>query len=137
MATLKSKLVVGSQYVTSVVDLITTINKDLTVTEGGVLVTEIDAITEGTAVTILTACDYVAEGVEGGAKVYVYLKNKHATNTLKFKMAGGTDHQITLTAGQSAFFPWNVVCTEEDPTDLDIKVFASAADTILEYGVFH
>lgn len=135
MATLKSKLVIGSQYVTSVVDLITTINKDLTVTEGGVLVTEIDAITEGTAVTILTACDYVAAG--GNTKVYVYLKNKHATNKLKFKMAGTTDHQITLKGGQSAFFPWNVVCTEEAPTDLDIKVFASAADTILEYGVFH
>ena len=58
MATLKTTLVLGSEKVTSVVDLITTIKKDLTVTEGGILVTEIDAVLESTAVSIFGDCDY-------------------------------------------------------------------------------
>jgi hypothetical protein len=135
MATLKTTLVLGSEEVTSVVDLITSIKKDLAIKEGGILVTEIDATTEGTAETILTACDYVGAG--GETKIYVYLKNKHATNTLKVKLSGTTDHQITLAPGEAAFFPWLVKCTEENPTDLDIKVFASGIDTTLEYGAFN
>ena len=131
MATLKTTLVLGSEEVTSVVDLITTIKKDLTVTGGGILVTEIDAVLESTAVTLFGACDYLLG-------TYIYIKNKHATNTLKFKFSAvsPTDHQITLTPGQAAFFPWTAECPEENTGQNDIKVFASDIDTTLEYGAF-
>ena len=132
MATLKTTLVLGSEKVTSVVDLITTIKKDLTVTEGGILVTEIDAVLESTAVSIFGACDYPLG-------TYIYLKNKDTTNTLQFKLSSinATDHQITLTPGQAAFFPWTAECPEENTGQNDIKVFASDVDTTLEYGAFN
>ena len=122
MATLKTILGLGSEEVTSG-ELLTSITKDLTVTEGGILTTEIDVTTEGTAVTILTAADHAL-----GTKVY--LRNLHATNTLKFKCTGGTNYEIVLKPDQWAFFPWTA------ETGLDIEVFASAVDTTLEYGTF-
>ena len=122
MATLKTILGLGSEKVASG-ELLTSITKDLTVTEGGIVTTEIDAVTEGAAVTILTAANYAL-----GTKVY--LRNLHAANTLMFKCTGGTNYEIVLKPNQFAFFPWTA------ETGLDIKVFADAVDTTLEYGTF-
>lgn len=122
MATLKATLGLGSEAVASG-ELLTSITKDLTVTEGGILVTEVDVTTEGTAVTILAAADHAL-----GTKVY--LRNLHDVNTLKFKLTNDANYEIILTPGQWAFFPWTA------GTGLDIEVFADAIDTTLEYGTF-
>ena len=133
MATLKTILGLGSEEVTSSELLISSLTKDYTVTAGGILTTEIDVTTEGTAVKLLSACTHTL-----GTKVY--LRNLHDTNILKFKCTGGTNYEIVLTPGQFAFFPWTATCGEPEEEDnaanLHIFVFASAADTTLEYGTF-
>ena len=59
----------------------------------------------------------------------VYLRNLETTTKIvRFKCTGDTNHEITLKPLQWAFFPW----TAAD----DIKVFASAANTRIEYGTF-
>ena len=134
MATLKTILGIGSEeYQVTSGKLLTSLTKDYTVTEGGIVTTEIDATTEGTAVKLLSACTHAL-----GTKVY--LRNLHATNTLKFKCTGGTNYEIVLTPGQFAFFPCTARCPEREDedhaTNLHMFVFASAVDTTLEYGTF-
>ena len=120
MATLKTTLTLGSTIPNNVVSstLLTTIKKDNTVSAGGVLALKVDAVTEATAVTILTASYHTI-----GTKVY--LRNLETTTKIvRFKCTGDTNHEITLKPLQWAFFPW----TAAD----DIKVFASAANTRIE-----
>jgi len=124
MATLKTILALGSTIPNNVVSssLLTTITKNNTVTAGGVLAITIDAITEGTAITLLTA-GYHPLGTK------VYLRNLETTaKTLKFKCTGDVNYEIILKPLQWAFFPWTA--------SEDVKVFASAAGTRLEYGTF-
>ena len=90
MATLKTILALGSTIPNNVVSssLLTTITKNNTVTAGGVLAITIDAITEGTAITLLTA-GYHPLGTK------VYLRNLETTaKTLKFKCTGDVNYEI-------------------------------------------
>lgn len=123
MATLKAKIQLESGDLNSgTLDAVYT--KDLTVTKGGILLTEVDATAVADAVALLLAADHAS-----GTKVYV--RNRHNTNDLNllFK-TGGTPAQteIQLKAGEFCFFPWTGA--------VDIRAWASAADTIVEYGTF-
>ena len=123
MGTLKAKIAIDTSDLNT-----TSINqlyeKDLTVTKGGILVGEIDATTVGTAVVLLLAADHAS-----GTKVY--LRNKHASNTLNILFRTGgtpTQSELQLKAGEFAFFPWT--------GGADIRAWASAIDTTIEYGTF-
>lgn len=123
MGTLKAKIQLESGDLNSgTLDAVYT--KDLTVTKGGILLTEVDATEDGTAVILLAAADHAS-----GTKVYI--RNRHNTNDLNILfLTGGTPAQteIQLKAGQWCFFPWT--------GGVDIRAWASAADTTVEYGTF-
>ena len=123
MGTLKAKIAIDTSDLNT-----TSINqlyeKDLTVTKGGILVGEIDATTVGTAVVLLLAADHAS-----GTKVY--LRNKHASNTLNILFRTGgtpTQSELQLKAGEFAFFPWDYL--------QDFWCGASAASQTLEYWIF-
>jgi hypothetical protein len=120
MGTLKAKIAIDTSDLNT-----TTINqlyeKDLTVTKGGILVGEIDATTVGASVVLLAAADHAS-----GTKVYI--RNKHASNTLNINFNSTTQSELQLKAGEFAFFPWT--------GSVDIKAWASAVDTTIEYGTF-
>ena len=123
MATLKAKIVLESGDLNSgSLDAVYT--KDLTVTKGGILLTEVDATAVGAATVLLAAADHAS-----GTKVYV--RNRHNTNDLNLLfLTGGTPAQseIQLKPGQFTFFPWT--------GGVDIRAWASGADTPVEYGTF-
>ena len=121
MGTLKTTVTLSSSDLTTA-NLASSTVKDLTVTQGGILLKEVEATTDGAAVLLLGQADH-AEGTK------VYIRNKHASNTLNVKFTA-TVAQVDLVigAGEWAFFPWKAA--------VDITVWASAADTMVEYGTF-
>ena len=123
MGTLKAKIALESGDLNSgALDAVYT--KDLTVTKGGILLTEIDVIKDDDAIALLKAADHAS-----GTKVYI--RNKHTINDLNLLfLTGGTpaESNMQLKPGQFAFFPWTA--------SVDIRAWASAADTPVEYGTF-
>tara|TARA_R110000787_G_scaffold279645_1_gene389853 strand:- start:445 stop:810 length:366 start_codon:yes stop_codon:yes gene_type:complete len=95
--------------------------RNLTVTQGGILLKEIDAVSDGTSVVLIAQADH-AEGTK------VYIRNRHAANTLNVKFVAANQIDLVIAPGQWTFFPWKAA--------VDLKVWASAADTIVEYGTF-
>ena len=123
MATLNLTSTISSSGLTSDV-ISSTVLKAATVTQGGISRMNITEQVGGTPHIVAAHADHAAGS-------YVYLKNAGSLN-LFIKTEGGANaiHQIYLTPGDWALFPWaadtaNIIC------------YASAGTgCLLEYGVF-
>ena len=98
------------------------VDKTLTATNivaGGIRSRSIND-TSSAGETVISSGDY-------NAGTMIYLRNKHATETINIELSAGAT-EIPLAAGQWAFLPWQA--------GVSLKAWAAANNPILEWGVF-
>ena len=121
MANVTASIKLVSNSVTSD-QLLVDLSNAYTVSVGGIMTVQINAVLTGTAETILDDGMYETPA-------YVWLRNMETTSGNYFTVNIGTQASVmTLKPGEWAWFPWN--------TTADINVFGVNVDQIIEYGCF-
>jgi hypothetical protein len=123
MATVKATLTISSTDITSdVMDV--TATESLTLTQGGIMRYSVTGTATGTAYTLYTANDQTGP-------VYMYLKNTDTTGTDYLNVFLDSSDLKTIVKLKGGEFAWLTIADAQT-----YKVFATTAETIIEYGIF-